>query len=256
MHLDNRLIFCAGKTPASRYAFAYLQSQGLPVTDLPSIDVKHLLLDVPSFEAGGNLRLGGSVEKLLSKLPTDVIVYGGNLTHPALEKYRVVDFLKDNGYLAENAYITAECALDVALPYLTVTLRDCPTLIIGWGRIGKCLGQLLKAIGADVTIAARKETDRSMIRALGHHTADTAKLSDSLPHFRLIFNTAPELILNRAQMASCRPDCVKIELASKDGMEDDDVVIARGLPGVHMPESSGMLIAKTFLSYYNKEACV
>lgn len=251
--MDKRLIFCAGNTKAARYAATYLKSLGLPVTDAPSDHVGHLLLDIPSFEPSGNLRFGGSVDKLLDALPQDITAYGGNIKHPALECYRTVDFLQDAAYLAENAYITAECALDVALPYLTVTLRKCPTLIIGWGRIGKCLGQLLKAIGADVTIAARKEADRCMIRALGYHTEDTVHLTDSLEHYRLIFNTAPELVLNREQMVLCRPDCVKIELASKDGMEDEDVVIARGLPGVHMPESSGTLIAETFIRYYNEE---
>lgn len=251
--MDERLIYCAGSTEAARYAATYLKSLGLPFTDTPGERVEHLLLDVPSFSPGGQLRGGGAVEKHLEQLPKDVVIYGGNLLHPALKKYRTVDFLQDATYLAGNAYITAECALDVALPYLDITLRNCPTLIIGWGRIGKCLGQLLKAIGADVTIAARKETDRAMIRSLGYHAEETAHLADSLFHYRLIFNTVPELVLNQAQMSACHPDCVKIELASKDGIEDEDVIIARGLPGVHMPESSGRLIAETFLRLYQKE---
>lgn len=251
--MDKRLIFCAGSTKAVRYAATYLKSFGLPVTDEPSGNVRHLLLDVPSFGANGQLRGGGAAEKLLAQLSKDIIVYGGNLTHPALTNYRTVDFLQDPAYLAENAYITAECALDVTLPYLDITLRRCPTLIIGWGRIGKCLGQLLHGIGADVTIAARKEADRAMIHALGYHAADPSQLEDSLHHYRLIFNTVPHPILDRSQMENCRPDCVRIELASKAGMDDDDVILARGLPGIHMPESSGKLIAETFLRLYQKE---
>lgn len=248
--MEKRLIFCSGNTKASRYAAAYLRDLGLPVTDQPSDQVKHLLLDVPSFEAGGNLRLGGSIEHLLALFPKDITVYGGNLNHPALSGYTTVDFLQDKSYLAENAYITAECALDVAMPYLKTTLRRCPVLILGWGRIGKCLGQLLKAVGADVTVAARKEADRAMLQALGYHPEDTAYVEDTLSHYRLIFNTVPAPVLNREQMASCRVDCVKIELASKDGMDAEDIIFARGLPGVHCPEASGHLIAKTFLRYY------
>ena len=44
---------------------------------------------------------------------------------------------------------------------------------------------------------------------------------------------------------------MKIELASKAGMVGDDIIPARGLPGIHMPESSGELIAKTFLRLCN-----
>lgn len=247
------LICIAGGTAACRYACTYLKERGLPLASHPGPEVRHLILDVPSFGPEGQLRMGGAVETVLQSLPDDVTVYGGNLNHPALQNHRTVDFLQDAEYLANNAYITAECALDVALPYLTVTLRNCPTLIVGWGRIGKCLGDLLKAIGAEVTVAARKESDRAMLQALGYGTADPALLNEQLSQYRLIFNTAPTPVLSAQQMAHCREDCVIIELASKDGMEHGNVITARGLPGIHMPESSGRLIAETFLRYYYKE---
>lgn len=251
--MEERLILSAGSAAAARYAFTYLSDSGLQAATSPSPDVTELLLDVPSFEASGCLRFGGSVERLLAQLPKDITVYGGNLDHPALAGYKKVDLLKDPGYLAENAYITAECALDVALPYLSITLRNCPTLILGWGRIGKCLGNLLKQIGADVTFAARKETDRAMIRALGFKAVDFSETEEQISSFRLIFNTVPEMVLCREVTALCHPDCVKIELASRPGIDAEDVIIARGLPGIHMPESSGKLIAETFLRLYQKE---
>lgn len=251
--MDNKLLCCAGGTTALRYAAEYLRNFGISVADQPGMNVSHVLLDVPSFGPDGQLRTGGSVENLLMQLPGNVTVCGGNLDHPALDSYQTVDYLKDARYLAENAYITAECAVEIALSYLPVTLRHCPILIIGWGRIGKCLGQLLKALGADVTIAARKESNRAICQALDYRTADTAHLVNTLGRYRLIFNTAPEIVLNRQQMSECHPDCVKIELASKAGMEDDSVIIARGLPGIHMPESSGLLIAETFVRFCKEE---
>lgn len=245
MHMDETFIFTAGSTRGSAYAVDYLRQLGLKVTDTPRKDVRYLLLDVPSFGLEGRLRGGGNVEKLLSSFPKDIMICGGNLSHPALDGYETVDFLKDEVYLCENAYITAECALDVALPYLGRTLRGCPVLIIGWGRIGKCLGQLLKNIGADVTVAARNPAHRAMAHTLGYHTMDFAELS--LKHFRLIYNTVPTPVISREQLEQCCDDCIKIELASKDGMDGDDIIIARGLPGVHMPESSGKLISETFI---------
>ena len=245
MHMENRIIFRVGQTKACRYAGDYLMSLGVNVVDTPCKGVRYLLLDVPSFQPDGALRQGGRLEEILEKLPEDILICGGNLKHPALNEYKSVDFLQDETYLCENAYITAECALDVALPYLGRTIRNCPVLILGWGRIGKCLGQLLKALGADVTIAARNSGHRAIIHALGYHTVDIPEFP--LNHYLLIYNTVPSPVLSREQMSQCREDCVKIELASKDGMEGDDIIIARGLPGIHMPESSGELIAKTFL---------
>ena len=245
--MDEKFIFAAGSTAANRYAVTFLKEKGIAVTDSPGKDVRYLLLDVPSFGPEGRLRGGGSIERILHQLPQDVLVCGGNLAHPALGVYETVDFLKDESYLCENAYITAECALDVTLPYLKRTIRGCPVLIIGWGRIGKCLAQILNSLGAEVTVAARKPKDRALIRALGYQAAATDSLPAMVGAFRLLYNTVPSPVLTPEQMENCREDCVKIELASKDGIAGDDIIIARGLPGLHMPESSGKLIADTFL---------
>ena len=251
--MDQRFIFCAGDTEASRFACTYLKEAGLPIAGCPGSHVRYLLLDVPSFGEGGRLRMGGDIRTVLETLPGDVTVCGGNLSHPDLENYRTVDFLTDENYLAENAYITAECALDVALPYLPVTLRSCPVLIIGWGRIGKCLARLLQLVGADVTVAVRNATDRAMLTALGYQTSDIASLKENLGSFRLVYNTAPHPVISKKQSANFAENCILIDLASRPGIDHEDVIIARGLPGIHFPESSGRLIARTFLKYYNKE---
>lgn len=244
--MKDLLLYPVGSTPACRYAADFLKQAGLSLTDHPSPEVSHLLLDVPSFAPDGSLRGGGDVHSLLRMLPEDICIVGGNLNQPALDGKRCMDLLKDEAYLAKNAAITAECALRVAYPRIDYVLEGAPCLVIGWGRIGKCLGRLLKALGTEVTIAARKESDRAMIQALGYEAVEISRLAEHLPKFRLVFNTAPEPVLNSGQLSLC-PGCVKIELASKTGLEGEDVVIARGLPGGYAPESSGRLIAQTFL---------
>ena len=242
-------IYCAGTTAAAKYAATELWDAGWDVTSQPSDDVQMLLLDVPSFGASGFLRDGGEIRTILERLPQDVIVCGGKLEHPAMNEYRKIDLLKNEDYLAENAYITAEAALDVALPYLQRTIRGCKVLILGWGRIGKCLGNLLKSMGAEVTVAARKASDRAMIRALGFNAENFPVGDEVLQSMDLIYNTVPYAVLDSAQIR----ECIKIDLASKQGIAGDDVVIARGLPGIHFPESSGKLIAKTLMGIVGKE---
>lgn len=251
--MDKNLIYIGGSTSAIQFCGRSLREHGFPIINESHPDVKHLLLDVPSFGPEGQLRMGGSIDALLSQFSEDITIYGGNLKHPTLAHYRTVDFLEDPWYLSENAYITAECALDVALPYLTITLRSCPVLIIGWGRIGKCLARLLHSMGASVSVAARKETDRAMIQALGMAALDIRSIPHAISQFRLIYNTVPSLVLTAAEMAPCRDDCICIDLASAKGIEQENVITARGLPGIHLPESSGNLIAKTFLRHYLKE---
>ena len=232
----------AGHTAALGSAVSVLKEAGFRFTD-NAADATHLLLPVPSVDADGCIIGGGSLEEVLEKLPKDVTVVGGNLDLPG---YRVWDLLKDPDYLAYNAQITACCALQIALNKLPVILPETDTLVIGWGRIGKCLASLLKQNGAHVTVAARKETDRAMLRALGYTAVDTVHLDTTA--YRLIFNTAPVMLLPQ-----CPGNGLKIDLASKLGLGGLDVVWARQLPGRYAPESSGNLIAETVLKFVNKE---
>lgn len=233
MNVEKRLIYPVGTTDAIRFAAKHL---GLPLVDHPTPDATHLLLDVPLRQT--------DVENILAMLPPKITVIGGNLNIPSLEGYPKIDLLTDPEYLARNADITAHCAVKLALPYLDVTLEGCPILILGWGRIGKCLASLLKKMGAAVTVATRKEADWGMLKALGYHAAEYDRLSKILHGFRLIYNTVPAKILSESTTFST--ECVKIELASLPGLPGV-VIDGRGLPGRLAPESSGKLIAETIL---------
>lgn len=253
--MNGIVFYPAGESAALTYALQRLRELGCGISDTPDENVTHLLLPVPSFDGEGKLRGGGDLPQILSGLPKNVTVIGGNLQHPLLEAYTTLDLLQNPRYLAANAAITADCAVRIARNSLPVVLRGCPVLVLGWGRIGKCLAQMLKAAGAEVTVAARKETDIAMLQALGYRTERIDSLQYSLMRYRLIFNTAPAPVLSEEQVTHCRADCVKIELASKTGIAGNDVIIARGLPGKDAPESSGLLIAKTVIRLTSGREC-
>ena len=245
--MDKRSFLLLGRSAALDYTQQALTRLGCKVLSEPGPAVKNLILPVPSFESNGTLKGGSKLEYHLNALPSDVTVYGGNLQSPLLSGYKCVDLLKDTRYVAQNAAITAHCALKYILDALPVTLHKCPVLILGWGRIGKCLAALLRQLGADVTVYARKETDREMLSALGYRTIDISLPTPELQQYRVICNTAPTLLLTREHLLFCSPDCFKLDLASEKGIEGEDVVWARGLPGKDTPESSGLLIAETVL---------
>lgn len=242
--MDKILLYPIGISESCRYASVFLQQAGFSVTDHPSPDVTHLLLDVPH---SGPLE----PEDLLCMLPEEITVIGGNLDQSFLKGYRKTDLLKDSFYLAKNAAITAECALRVAAPHLKTTFADSPALILGWGRIGKCLAQLLHCQGCEVTVAARKESDRAMLEALGYRAVDFSQISSVLRKHTILFNTVPDLPLN-CDIVDSWTTGIAFDLASIPGMPGKTVIPARGLPGRFAPETSGRLIADTIVSYYKE----
>lgn len=237
------VLYPIGSTSACSICAGILQKNGITVVDHPTPDIDCLLLDVPGFSADGTLRGGGRIEEILPMLPEQLLVIGGKLDHPALQSYRRMDLLKEESYLARNAAITADCAIKVMAPKIDFVFQDCPVLILGWGRIGKCLAQMLRALGCRVTVAARKEADRAMLDALGYGAADFLQVPILLPNVRIVFNTVPKKILD----IPVPGHCIGVELSSADGIYGNHLVIARGLPGKYAPESAGKLMAETIL---------
>ena len=244
--MDDRIVYAAGYSPAMSYCIQKLKEEGFTLVSEPNQQVTHLLLPVPSFAPDGGIIGGGNLSTLLTLLPKDIVVIGGNLDRPELDYYATVDLLQDPLYLAMNAQITAHCALELALCQLPVILEDCPVLIIGWGRIGKCLAKLMQRLGAKVSVSARKETDRCLLSSLGYNALKLSQVD--LTQYRLIFNTVPTMLF-----PVCPGNGLKIDLASRLGLGSEDVLWARGLPGKHAPESSGNLIANTLMRILGKE---
>ena len=227
-------ICCPIQSGAMVFAINHLQACGYTVCKLPTSNTEHLLLPVPSFPHGSDYLL-----PILDRLPRNVRVYGGFLQIPQLIGYKRTDFLSDPYYLARNAAITAECTLEIVENVLGQDISAHSVLILGWGRIGKCLGKLLQTKGTQVTIAARKDADLAMIEALGYQAMPLWALK---PEAEFIINTIPSMVLPQV------PDhCYAIELASKPGMAGDHIISALGLPGKLRPAASGKLIADTFI---------
>ena len=222
--MENRVFFLPEHTPALSFAEKILEKNGVEIRQEPGPGVTHMLLPVPSKER---------------EIPADVTVIGGNLSWLP-ERFPRVDLLQDTQFVAENAALTADCAVRLLGAQLQCAFRDCPVLILGWGRIGKCLAAILKKLDAEVTVAARKPSDLGMLIALGYR-AIPAENIDPRP-YRAIINTAPAPVLGPGEG-------LRIDLASKKGIAGENVLWARGLPGKMVPESNGKLIAQAVLRY-------
>jgi hypothetical protein len=233
-----KTIYIAAESPALIHAAVELNHNGIPFTaDPEEADVLLYSVPTPPF--------------LRDEIPIGPMIIGGNLDFldPKIQKF---DLLKDPDYLALNALLTAEAALGLLLPKLECSFTQAHTLILGWGRIGKCLDQLLRRIGIPVSVYARKPEDRAMLGALGYTPVTKQECVSNIGRYKCIINTAPASILSCEDMAPAAKECICMDLASTLSLTGPGVIHARGLPGKYKAEASGKLIAKTILKHFGE----
>ena len=175
--------------------------------------------------------------------------------YPKLEDARVYDYAAREDFAVRNALPTAEGAVELAMREYEGTMAGSRVLVTGFGRIGKLLSKLLHALGADVTVCARKPSDIAMIAALGYRSADTRQLRE-VRNYDLVFNTVPALLFDEKLLRNTERTTLLIDLASLPGgvdfesahRLDIDAKRALGLPGKCAPKSAGEIIKTTVLS--------
>lgn len=162
-----------------------------------------------------------------------------------------VDYGKLDGYSLLNAVPTAEGAIKLAIENTDFTLWQSRVLVIGFGRCGKVLADRLRALGARVTVSARKPSDFALCKASGLETANTGELCSVPLDYDIIFNTVDAGVIDRKALESCTARLM-IDLSSKCGFSVDDALElgikafkAPGLPGVYAPRTAGKILAET-----------
>lgn len=264
-------IWILGGDARSRYAAEYFQKIGFAVqtfgvpqtTDSPlPTKFQTVVLPFPSF-AGALLRGKSAIpiEDVIERLQNSSRVFGG-LTGSYKDRFtqigaRVHDLYGTEPLTTHNAVPTAEGAICLAIEHSPITLSGSKCLICGFGRCGKVLAQRLHALGADVTVAARKQADLALAHAMGLRTDEIGQWRCGLNSYDFIFNTVPAPIFAAERGISA--DCVFIELASAPGALSEDAKqnlhyhFAPGLPGEFAPKTAGILYAQSILKILESE---
>lgn len=172
---------------------------------------------------------------------------------------RVFDYAARDDFTYRNAELTAEGALSIILSEYEGSVFGSRILVLGCGRIGKLLSMYLKALNADVTVAARKLSDRSVIGLCGLRAVDFTDIE--YDGYDIIFNTVPAVVLDAQAVGRLREDVFIIDLASKPGGVDFDAAKRRGLtcihalslPGKTAPSAAGRIIKDTITTIIKEE---
>lgn len=271
-----------GKDPL----WGYETDHGLKVCrtlDRVMEDVDVLILPLPTTRDGETIHIPGEdaprvtfhdLARLMHHTP-QLLLYGGKLpegftTQEGLtssEVDRVTDYYDSRLLQLRNARITAEAALMTAMELLDQTILDSRVCVLGYGRIGKRLAELLRGMGADVTVLARGQ--ESLMEALSGGcrplclspppSEDT--LLSILREQLLLFNTIPAPVLPQGCLMSLPPELLMLDLASAPfGVTEAclrELTAGRGprylrapsLPGSYAPHSAGVAIAECVLEH-------
>ncbi len=171
----------------------------------------------------------------------------------------VFDYAAREDFAVGNALLTAEGAIDLLLSRYEDSIFGTPILILGYGRIGKVLSRYLDALGADVTVAARKSSDRAWIESMRYHAVDYS--FKELNGYPVIVNTVPAMILTADLIDTLSEDVFLVDLASKPGgidfarisQRDLSCIHALGLPGITAPKAAGRIIKETIIRIIKEE---
>lgn len=198
-----------------------------------------------------------TLEELTTKLNGKTLIAGGIQKEfyqlAQKQNLNVIDLLKREELVVLNTIATAEGAIQIAMEETIKTIHGSNILVLGFGRIGKTLANMLKGLGANVYCEARKEEDLAWIKIYGYNSIKLCNLKSGLNKFDIIINTIPSLILKREEISCLKKDCVVIDLASSPGGIDIEeakkqgikTIWALALPGKVAPFTSAEFIKET-----------
>lgn len=201
------------------------------------------------------------LEEIWGAAHQNQLVTGGKFTPEVFaaakkDGFHAVDYYEREELAVSNTIPTAEGAIQIAMEETPFTIHGSKCLVTGYGRVSKTLSRSLLALGADVTVSARKCADLAWIRAQGFTPLHISALEKAIGSFDIVFNTVPAVILTENLLTRLKKGCLLLDLASKPGGVDFETagrlgvktIWALSLPGKVAPHTSGAIIRDTILN--------
>lgn len=175
------------------------------------------------------------------------------------EKFRVNLLSDDLAFVNENAVLTAEGALCAAMHHADFALTGERVMVVGYGRIGRALTEMLVGIRSVVTVVSRREAGRLQAMARGAYASSPESMKPLLGDARVIFVTSPDRMLDK-EMLSCIPKSAHIydlssapygvDHASAKEMELN-ARLESGIPGRYCPLSAAKCMYRAVWRIWN-----
>ena len=188
-------------------------------------------------------------KKLDINLLKDKKIIAGKIPEEVAD-IKSIDILKNEYFTIKNTVPTAEGAIAKAIELTDINIDKANIMVLGFGRVGNTLCYKLKNLGANVYAEARKERDLAWIDVFGYNAIPLEKINENICKMDIIFNTIPELILDKSKLILMNEKTLIIDLASKPGGTDFEsankmgikAILYSGIPGKIASEYEAELI--------------
>lgn len=271
--LDRRMSYAAEALTAKAKVFGYglsftpenVTAVGSPDELSGSVD----LILLPMMNSCGSripTELGKvSLREIALAAKPEALAAGGLIPDAAAEELaslglRTADYFRSEELQIKNALLTAEGALSVIASQSDEVICGMSILVTGWGRVAKACAKLFAAVGARVTVAARKPSALAEAGCLGLETVPLTELADRAEKYRVIVNTVPAPVISAEVIRRTQRNCLIVDLASRPGGTDAtacavcgrNFVHALALPGKYAPKTAGGIVAETVIDMFEK----
>lgn len=172
-----------------------------------------------------------------------------------------VNLWEDEQLLQENAYLTAEAAVASAMHRSRCTFVHARCAVVGYGRIGRALTEILLNMGARVTVISRTEAKRRQAQENGAHAMEMERIGDALEEKTFIFSTPPAGVIGKDALKRIEKNAILMDLASPPygfDLEEAramglDACREPGLPGRYCPLSAARAVYHAVLRWEEAE---
>ncbi|MDR1735123.1 MAG: hypothetical protein LBR73_09645 [Oscillospiraceae bacterium] len=198
------------------------------------------------------------LEDLYREMPAGKTIFAGGINRHVRARLEsnnctVIDLLQDERFARQNAELSAEGAITDAILQGKAAISGTKCLVLGYGRCGRAIAGKLKALGARVAVAARRQESRDAAAADGLTALSLEAMNAYLVGSQYIFNTIPSMVLDESRLRICNREASILDVASKPGGVDFtkaqefriQAKLCQSLPGVFVPKTAGQLIGDT-----------
>ncbi len=259
-----KVVFAGGDV-RTRHAAEFLAEQGFEVLIYhPSQgncrDADAVVLPFPLSKSGYlNAEFDMTLDEAFSLGNERTLFLGGGKGH--IDESRRRDYTTAESFLEENAILTVEGAVEMLMKHQKRAIHGENAVVLGFGRIGTRLAELLRHFGANVTVAARNDRVRLVARSFGFDTVGFDGLEAPFSNADVIFSTVPTPTVGRATAETVPEQTAVIELASFPGAFTPDAIEAlgarfrreNGLPAKCLPISAGRALGETLKAILESE---